>query len=251
MRRFFLFFLLLVWAESIAQKRDSRSVAMVGATTTIADGIYAVGYNPALIAFQKDKPFMLQLGGFDFGLGNNYLSLVGMNKLSGDTLDNDEKTFILNRLKNSGGLAFNINGQIDLPGINYASGNMAITSNIMYFSSYTIPAGIMKLMLEGNASNPKIDMTFNYEIMAVNETAFSFAVPFESFAVGLSLKYLQGLLYLGVDPDSSSADFITTSKEVYGSGRYYLRSGVGGSGYGLDIGSVSYTHLTLPTICSV
>ncbi len=80
MRRFFLFFLLLVWAESIAQKRDSRSVAMVGATTTIADGIYAVGYNPALIAFQKDKPFMLQLGGFDFGLGNNYLSLVGMNK---------------------------------------------------------------------------------------------------------------------------------------------------------------------------
>ena len=236
MRRFLLFFLLLVWAESIAQKRDSRSVAMVGATTTIADGIYAVGYNPALIAFQKDKPFMLQLGGFDFGLGNNYLSLVGMNKLSGDTLDNDEKTFILNRLKNSGGLAFNINGQIDLPGINYASGNMAITSNIMYFSSYTIPAGIMKLMLEGNASNPKIDMTFNYEIMAVNETAFSFAVPFESFAIGLSLKYLQGLLYLGVDPDSSSADFITTSKEVYGSGRYYLRSGVGGSGYGLDIG---------------
>ena len=108
MRRFFLFFLLLVWAESIAQKRDSRSVAMVGATTTIADGIYAVGYNPALIAFQKDKPFMLQLGGFDFGLGNNYLSLVGMNKLSGDTLDNDEKTFILNRLKNSGGLALSL-----------------------------------------------------------------------------------------------------------------------------------------------
>ena len=158
-----------------------------------------------------------------------------MNKLSGDTLYNDEKTFILNRLKNSGGLSFNINGQIDLPGINYASGNMAITSNIMYFSSYTIPAGIMKLMLEGNASNPKIDMTFNYEIMAVNETAFSFAVPFESFALGLSLKYLQGLLYLGVDPDSSSANFITTPKEVYGSGRYYLRSGVGGGGYGLDL----------------
>ena len=236
MRRLLLFCLLLLFFESKAQKRDSRSVAMVGATTTIADGIYAVGYNPALIAFQKDKPFMLQLGGFDFGLGNNYLSLVGMNKLSGDTLYNDEKTFILNRLKNSGGLSFNINGQIDLPGINYASGNMAITSNIMYFSSYTIPTGVMKLMLEGNASNPTIDMTFNYEIMAVNETAFSFAVPFESFALGLSLKYLQGLLYLGIDPDSSSADFITTPKEVYGSGRYYLRSGVGGAGYGLDIG---------------
>ena len=40
------------------QKRDPRSVALAGATTTIADGIYAVGYNPALIAFQIDKPFM-------------------------------------------------------------------------------------------------------------------------------------------------------------------------------------------------
>ena len=95
-----------------AQKRDSRSVAMVGATTTIAEGIYAVGYNPALLAFQKDKPFMLQLGGLDFGMGNNYISMAGMSALSGDTLDNDEKTFIINRLENSGGLAFNVNGQI-------------------------------------------------------------------------------------------------------------------------------------------
>ncbi len=219
-----------------AQKRDSKSVAMVGATTTIAEGIYAVGYNPALLAFQKDKPFMLQLGGLDFGMGNNYISMAGMSTLSGDTLDNDEKTFIINRLQNSGGLAFNVNGQIALPGINFTSGNMAVTSNIMYFSSYTLPAGMARLMLEGNASNPVIDMTLNYEIMAVSETAFSFAIPFESFALGLSLKYLQGLLYMGIDPDSSQANFVTTPTSVYGSGRYYLRSGVGGSGYALDIG---------------
>ena len=211
-----------------AQKRDSRSVAMVGATTTIAEGIYAVGYNPALLAFQKDKPFMLQLGGLDFGMGNNYISMAGMSALSGDTLDNDEKTFIINRLQNSGGLAFNVNGQIALPGINFTSGNMAVTSNIMYFSSYTLPPGMARLMLEGNASNPVIDMTLNYEIMAVSETAFSFAIPFESFALGLSLKYLQGLLYMGIDPDSSQANFITTPTSVYGSGTYYLRSGVGG-----------------------
>ena len=50
-----------------SQKRDPRSVALAGATTTIADGIYAVGYNPALIAFQIDKPFMMQIGGIDLG----------------------------------------------------------------------------------------------------------------------------------------------------------------------------------------
>ena len=77
------------------QKRDPRSVALAGATTTIADGIYAVGYNPALIAFQIDKPFMMQIGGIDLGLGNNYLSIARLNWLSGDTLDNQEKSLIL------------------------------------------------------------------------------------------------------------------------------------------------------------
>ena len=149
------------------QKRDPRSVALAGATTTIADGIYAVGYNPALIAFQIDKPFMMQIGGIDLGLGNNYLSIARLNWLSGDTLDNEEKSLILNRLENSGGLTFDMNGQVALPAINFGSGNMAITSNLMYFSSYAIPAGMARLILEGNANNPNIDMTFNLSLIHI------------------------------------------------------------------------------------
>ena len=218
------------------QKRDPRSVALAGATTTIADGLYAVGFNPGLIAFQKEKPFMLQLGGIDLGLGNNYLSMAAMNALSGDTLDSDEKTTIINRFKSRGGFTFDLFGQLATPGLNYASGNMVLTSNILYMSSYSLPAGMARLMLEGNANNPDIDMTLGLEIMSVHELGFSFAVPFESYAVGFTLKYLQGLFYMGIDPDSSSANFITTPRAVYGSGSYYLRQGFGGSGYGLDIG---------------
>ena len=59
----------------VAQKSDPRTVALAGATTTIADGIYAVGYNPALIAYQREKPFMMQVGGFDFGMNNSYISV--------------------------------------------------------------------------------------------------------------------------------------------------------------------------------
>jgi len=230
----FLYFILLLGV--FGQKRDPRSVAMAGATTTTADGIYAVGFNPGLIAFQKEKPFMLQLGGLDFGLSNNYLSMAAMNALSGDTLDNDEKSTIINRLDSRGGLTFDLNGQVATPGINYASGNMALTSNILYMSSYALPAGMARLMLEGNADNPDVDMTLGLEIMSVHELGFSFAVPFESYAVGFTLKYLQGLFYMGIDPDSSSANLITTPSAVYGSGSYYLRQGFGGAGYGLDIG---------------
>ena len=235
MKRVICIYLMLLIAL-FGQKRDPRSVALAGATTTIADGLYAVGFNPGLIAFQKEKPFMLQLGGIDFGLGNNYLSMAAMNALSGDTLDSDEKTTIINRFKSRGGFTFDLFGQLATPGLNYASGNMVLTSNILYMSSYSLPAGMARLMLEGNANNPDIDMTLGLEIMSVHELGFSFAVPFESYAVGFTLKYLQGLFYMGIDPDSSSANFITTPRAVYGSGSYYLRQGFGGSGYGLDIG---------------
>ncbi len=87
MKRFgLILFSLLLVSHSYGQKRDPRAVALAGATTTIADGLYAVGYNPALIAFQIDKPFMMQLGGIDFGMGNNYLSMAAMRALSADSL---------------------------------------------------------------------------------------------------------------------------------------------------------------------
>ena len=92
----FIILLFLAVGICFGQKRDPRSGALAGATTTIADGIYAVGVNPALIAFQKDKPFMLQLGGVDFGVGNNYLSMAAMNAISGTTLNDDDKTNIIN-----------------------------------------------------------------------------------------------------------------------------------------------------------
>ena len=82
---------------------------------------------------------MMQIGGLNFGLGNNYLSIAGLNWLSGDTLDSEEKSLILNRLENSNGLSFRMNGQAALPAINFASGNMAITSNLMYFSPTRCP----------------------------------------------------------------------------------------------------------------
>ena len=125
---------ILILPFVVAQKSDPRTVALAGATTTIADGIYAVGYNPALIAYQREKPFMMQVGGFDFGMNNSYISMAKLNFLSGDTLDSAEKTAILNRLENNGGLSFRMNGQAALPAINFAAGNMAITSNLMYLS---------------------------------------------------------------------------------------------------------------------
>lgn len=247
--RYIILFLLLVCFAIGQTKRDPRSVGLAGAYSTVADGIFSVGYNPAMLAYQQDKPFMLQLFGVDFGIVGNWLSLANLNTISGKTLyaegenpenpNDNSKTQLLNELKDSGGLTFFQDLHIPLPLLNYSSGNMALTTNTLILSNYQIPYGFMQLLLEGNANNPDIDMTLHYEIMGVTEFGFSFAVPFDLLALGVTLKYLQGLFYMGIDPDSSHANLVTTNEALYGEGVYYLRQGIGGSGIGVDIGLVS------------
>jgi hypothetical protein len=247
---FYFFIYFLVQNTILGQiKRDPRSVAMANAYTTIADGFFAVGYNPAMIAYQQDKPFMLQLFGFDMGLSGNFISLENLNSLSGDTLyaegenprnpNDNSKDRLFRQFEDAGGLAFAQDIHLPLPIINYSSGNMAFTSNLVWMSNLVFPTGILELLFYGNGQRPEMDMTFNVEVFGVNELGFTFAVPYDRFAIGVTVKYLQGLFYFGVDPDSSRASMVTSDYHLYGSGKYLFRFGVGGSGLGLDLGFVT------------
>ncbi len=234
-------FVIFVCIQTVAisqTKRDARSVALAGSYTTIADGIYSIGYNPAMLAYQKEKPFMLQLGGIDFGVINNWASLANLSSLSGDTLYADEKDQFYKNFEDNG-LSFFQDFHMAIPGLNYTSGNMALTSNLVLMNNVKIPPGIMKLLLYGNANIPSVDVTMHYEMLGVNEIGFSFAVPYKYFAFGVTIKYLQGLYYFGADPDSSSSTIENTGDSIYGEGTYLMRQGVGGYGLGLDIGFVS------------
>ncbi len=227
-------------------RRDPRSVALAGAYSTVAEGIFAVGYNPAMLAYQNDKPFMLQLFGFDYGIASNWLSLANLNEISGDTLFSagqrpgnstyDNKSKLLNELRDLNGLNYFQDIHFPFPALNYSNNNIAFTSHSIILSNFRLPYGILELMLEGNANNPNIDMTMHLEVMGVTEFGFSYALPFEHMSVGFTLKYIMGMFYFGLDPDSSKANLVTTDDVVYGQGVYYFRQGIGGTGLGADIG---------------
>ena len=72
-------------------KRDPRVVGLAGAYTTIADGIFSIGYNPGLIGLQQNRPFMMQIGQLDYGVLGNFFSIQNVAQYSGDTLDTKEK----------------------------------------------------------------------------------------------------------------------------------------------------------------
>ena len=224
-------------------KRDPRMVSMAGAYTTLADGIYSVGVNPANLAFQHGKPFMLQLGTFNFGFVNNYLSLENYTGLSGANLEannQEKKKEIYDEIGDA--LRFTTDIHVGLPVLNYTSGNMAFTSDMIIVGDIGLPIDMFYLMLDGNPVDRPLDLTMQYEVMGLAEYGFSFAVPYEKFSWGITLKYLQGLFYLGIDPDSSFTNVYTDTLNVafYGDGRYFIRQGIGGNGYGLDLGFTTY-----------
>ncbi|HIN02132.1 MAG TPA: hypothetical protein EYM60_02205, partial [Candidatus Marinimicrobia bacterium] len=239
MKRIILIFSMLGFLVQAQTKRDPRMVGMAGAYTTIADGIFCVGFNPGIIGLQQNDPFMIQAFQLDVGMLGNFFSIQNIAQYSGDTLDTADKDALFDQLEASDGMAFFVDTHMPIPFMNISKGNMAFTSNNIILQNYKLPMGLLELIFYGNGQRPILDLEFNYEIVGLNEYGFSFGIPFKSMSWGVTAKYLQGLFYLGIDEDSSSATLITDDLGIYGSGKYIIRQGVGGAGFGLDIGVIS------------
>ena len=239
MKRIILIFSMLGFLVQAQTKRDPRMVGMAGAYTTIADGIFCVGFNPGIIGLQQNDPFMIQAFQLDVGMLGNFFSIQNIAQYSGDTLDTADKDALFDQLEASDGMAFFVDTHMPIPFMNISKGNMAFTSNNIILQNYKLPMGLLELIFYGNGQRPTLDLEFNYEIVGLNEYGFSFGIPFKSISWGVTAKYLQGLFYLGIDEDSSSATLITDDLGIYGSGKYIIRQGVGGAGFGLDIGVIS------------
>ena len=232
--------IIIIFSISIGQtKRDPRVVGLSGSYTTIAEGIFCVGYNPALITKAHDKPFMLQFYQSDRGFLGNFFSIENIAQFSGDTLNTKEKDKLFENFEDGNGLSFFSDRHLPIPFLNYSKGNLAFTSNFILLNNFRIPIGLLELIFYGNGGKPDLDMELNLEVLGINEFGFTFGLPFESVSLGVTLKYLQGLFYAGIDPDSSKANLITSDVGLYGGGQYLIRQGIGGKGFGLDLGLVT------------
>ncbi|MEE9466662.1 MAG: hypothetical protein V3W14_13925 [Candidatus Neomarinimicrobiota bacterium] len=219
---------------------DARALALGGATVSTAEGIHAVGYNPARLAF-SEKNYSMNLGGLTIGMANNLLSVNNYNKINGadfiDPISSDyvDKQEFLDSI-DPAGWKMNTTMHMPIPGLNWARGTTAYSSEMLIYGSLGLPKGFFQLILEGNPIDQELLLDLNEEMIGAVEWGFSFAMPSGNAAFGVTLKYLQGLFYLGIDPDSSYGNFVTDTTGLYGEGRYLFRQAVGGGGFGLDVG---------------
>ena len=178
MKKYIIVFLLFSFAVQSQTKRDPRVVALAGSYTTIANGIFSVGYNPGLIGLQQNKPLMVQGFQLDFGLVGNFFSIQNIANYSGDTLDVKEKNALFRELEDADGMAFFMDTHMPIPLLNISMGNKAFTANNIILQNYRLPMGLLELMFYGNGQKADLDLEFNYEILGMNEYGFSFGIPF-------------------------------------------------------------------------
>ncbi|MFB0515520.1 MAG: DUF5723 family protein [Candidatus Neomarinimicrobiota bacterium] len=227
-----------VWAQGPTP--DPRTLGLAGATTSLTEGIHAVGYNPARLAFSA-KDFSMNLGGLTYSLQNNLLSIVNYNLINGADFENTLHSDYVNKQEflddlPDDGLRIKTGLYLPTPGLNWARGIMAFSSEIAVFGDLGLPKALFELLMKGNIVGDSLDLTLDEELQGTAEWGFSFAVPTGGMAFGFTFKYLQGLFHIDVDQDSSGGYFLTDTTGFTGEGRYLIRQAVGGSGFGLDIG---------------
>lgn len=230
------------WGQT---RRDPRAVALGGAYGTLARGIFAVDYNPANLAIAHEYDSYRVWGGFNTSFSTNFLSLKTYRKYNGKELDANGgalKRDFIREIPASGWRIFS-DLHVALPYINFSNYNRAISSDLIIIGDLGLPQGLVRFIFDGNPVNERLRLDFHEELIALAQWGYSIGFPVGDIYMGVTAKYLAGIGYIGLNPDSSYG-YLTTYFEpgrnyVEGKGRYYFQQALGGRGFALDLGLVT------------
>jgi len=226
---------------------DARGLGLCNTYTVSSRGVSSIGYNPANLGYTEDLTFSADIFDFKLTAFNNFMSLALFNKyFSGDSdgepfdleqkmlgSDMTHKEFLLSELSEEG-FAFGLGVSVPIPLLNVSVGNYAFTSGVEYYMQNSLPLGLFEIVMEGNQIGRSFDLSLRQDLLMVTNFGFSFAIPFESYNIGATVKYLAGIGFAGVD--SSGGAFNTRSTGLESDGFYRYTRAIGGNGLAIDVG---------------
>lgn len=223
-------------------RRDPRGMALAGAYGVMARGLFTVDYNPANLAIQEKYKSYRVWGGIGTSFTNNMLSIRSYNEYNGKNLEADDgllKEQFLAEIPSQGWRIFT-DLHIPIPYLNFSRYNKAFTSDMIIIGDIGLPKGLMTFIFDGNPIGEEMNLDFREDFLIMNQYAYSFAFPIKKLYFGVSFKYLQGISYFGLNPDSSygyvRTNFNAGQNYMEGEGYYLFQQSVGGRGFGMDIG---------------
>lgn len=233
--------LLLLTPSLFAQYYDNPlSRGMAGAGNAAIRGFFCVGHNPANLGLSSPYRTYVQLFGVNGYQTNNFYSLESGTHFGGQDLTADngklQREFISSLPQEGWRLTNGINAP--LPLVNFSVGNKAFTTSLIQISDYYISRPALDVIFGNWEKGTTYDLDLRCDALTAMEFAYSMAIPYGNMSVGISLKYLQGLAYYGLDPDYSTGQLMvdTSNFVLFGEGEYYFRESNHGRGFGADIG---------------
>jgi len=223
-------------------RRDPRCMALGGAYGSLSRGIFAVDYNPANLAIPHEYDSYRIMGGIGGSLATNFLSIRQYQKYNGQNLeagDGSLKDEFMADISEDGWRIYS-DFYLPIPYISHSKYNRAISADLIVVGDLGLPRGLLEFVFDENPIGKTLNLNFQEELMAVIQYGYSLAFPVGGVYVGLTAKYLQGLTYIGLNPDSSYGG-ITTYFEpdrnyIEGGGQYYFQQSLGGRGFAMDLG---------------
>jgi len=217
---------------------SARAVAMGGAYTGLAKGVYAGLYNPANLGLKGYRQNGIEIIGAGARITNNSFSLNDYNDYTGALLTNDDKSDILNKIPVEG---LKISADAEATALSLAFGNIALTFNGLAATESNLGKDAMRLILNGNGFNETFSLDGMYsEAIAYASGGVSYGMPLiklgnRELAIGATAKYIRGIAYEEITEITGGATTLITGFE--GEGSINIRTATGGTGYGFDLGA--------------
>ncbi|MBN2226605.1 MAG: conjugal transfer protein TraF [candidate division Zixibacteria bacterium] len=217
---------------------SARAVAMGGAYTGLAKGVYAGLYNPANLGLDGYRQNGLEIIGAGARISNNSFTLNDYNDYTGAILTTDDKNTILNKIPVEG---LKISADAEATAMSLSFGNIALTFNGLAATESNLGKDAMRLILNGNGFNETFSLDGMYsEAIAYATGGVSYGTSLlklgsRQLSIGATAKYIRGIAYEEVTDISGGATTLITGFE--GEGNINIRTATGGTGYGLDLGA--------------
>jgi len=232
--RVFLLVLLFPVIMTGQARQNPVETSLAGTYTVHGRGVDVVGWNPANLGFPEERPFSWSILNVNGGVHNNAFSIVKYNRYSGQNLEKDsQKADLLNSISDKG-WRWTLDLHTSVPAVSFSMDNWAFSSDFLLVNDMSIPKDLFNFVFLGNTENDSLVFDFTQETLALGMHSFSFAIPFEGFSVGMSLKYLNGFYYSGLKYREGSIQ--TTEEAIAGVLQYRERESVGGNGVAIDLG---------------
>ncbi|MEW6015795.1 MAG: hypothetical protein AB1690_10775, partial [Candidatus Zixiibacteriota bacterium] len=145
---------------------SARAMAMGGAFTGLAKGVYAPLYNPANIGLSEYRQFGLEIAGVGAEISNNSFTLDDYNNYTGAILTDEDKSIILGKIPDEG---LKIKADIEASALSLSLGRFVVSINGFAATETNLGKDALELFLQGNGLND----TFSLDGMFSEAVAYA------------------------------------------------------------------------------